>query len=180
MQISPIQSELLASSSPVKKVLCLSLSSAPAYHDESSESGHAHMFTFTHYFLCHESITECFKLEETSNQAGSSTGCPGPYPDYFWVFLRMETAPSLVFGHPHNEKVYPEVQREPPIFQFAPTASGPATGHDWKELCSFFVTSLHVLIGIDEIPLSLLSSDWTAPAPSALPHSRGAPVPQSS
>ena len=34
-----------------------------------------------------------------------------------------------VLGHPHREKVFPDVQKDPPVFQFVPIASGPGTGH---------------------------------------------------
>lgn len=34
-----------------------------------------------------------------------------------------------VFGHPHRKKVFPDTQREPPVFQCAPMASCPITGH---------------------------------------------------
>ncbi len=37
--------------------------------------------------------------------------------------------PVPVLGHPHSEKVFPDVQTEPPVFQFVPIASGPVTGH---------------------------------------------------
>ena len=37
--------------------------------------------------------------------------------------------PVPVLGHPHSEKVFPDVQSEPPGFQFVPIASGPVTGH---------------------------------------------------
>lgn len=45
------------------------------------------------------------------------------------------TSPSAapVLGHTHNEKVFPEVQRDPPVFQCVPVASGPGTGHHWEE-----------------------------------------------
>ena len=31
------------------------------------------------------------------------------------------------------KKFFSDVQREPPVFQFAPIASGPITGHHWKQ-----------------------------------------------
>lgn len=35
-------------------------------------------------------------------------------------------------GHPHGEKVFPDVHTKPPVSQFVPTASSPVTGHHWK------------------------------------------------
>ena len=37
--------------------------------------------------------------------------------------------PIPVLGCPHSKKVFPDVQREPPVFQCVPIASGPVTGH---------------------------------------------------
>jgi len=37
--------------------------------------------------------------------------------------------PVLVLSDPHTEKVFPDIQREPLMFQCVPIASGPATGH---------------------------------------------------
>jgi len=34
-----------------------------------------------------------------------------------------------VVGHPYSKKVLPDVQREPPVFQFVFIASDPVTGH---------------------------------------------------
>ena len=36
---------------------------------------------------------------------------------------------SVILGHPHSQKVFPNAQREPPVFAFVPTACGPVTGH---------------------------------------------------
>jgi len=35
--------------------------------------------------------------------------------------------PVPVLSHPHSEKTFPDVHREPPVFQFVPTASGLVT-----------------------------------------------------
>ena len=62
-------------------------------------------------------------------------------------------------------KLFPDVQREPPAFQFVPIASCPATGHHWKEPGSlFFVALLQIFVTIDETPLSLLSSRLNSPS----------------
>ena len=41
-------------------------------------------------------------------------------------------------SHPHSEKVFPDVQREPPVFPFVPMATCPITGHHWKEEPGFW------------------------------------------
>jgi len=48
--------------------------------------------------------------------------------------------PVPVLGPPHSDKVFADVQREPPGYRFVPVASGPVTGHCWKEPGS---SSLH-------------------------------------
>ena len=57
---------------------------------------------------------------------------------------------QLVLGHPYSKKVFPDVQREPPVFGFAPIASGPVTGHQPGSI--FFALLLQVFIYIDEFP----------------------------
>jgi len=58
-----------------------------------------------------------------------------------------------VLGHPHSEKVFPNVQREPPVFWFVPIASGPDTGHHWKEPGSIlYAPLLQVFDYMDENP----------------------------
>lgn len=37
--------------------------------------------------------------------------------------------PVPVLSHPHREKVFPDVNREPSMFQFVPMLSGPVTGN---------------------------------------------------
>jgi len=37
--------------------------------------------------------------------------------------------PVPVFSHPHSKKVFPDVQREHPTFQFVPIVPCPVTGH---------------------------------------------------
>jgi len=50
-------------------------------------------------------------------------------------YLQGQTIHSLsgqpvpVLVHPQSEIVFPDVQREPPEFQFVPIASDPVTGH---------------------------------------------------
>ena len=66
-------------------------------------------------------------------------GCPELGPDGFWISQRMgihhlSGQPVPVLSHPHSEKTFPDVHREPPVFQFVPTASGLVTQRHWKRL----------------------------------------------
>ncbi|PKU47040.1 hypothetical protein llap_2646 [Limosa lapponica baueri] len=47
--------------------------------------------------------------------------------EYFqgWIVHNIHGQPVPVLGHHHNEKVFPDVQREPPELQVEPSASGP-------------------------------------------------------
>lgn len=38
-----------------------------------------------------------------------------------------------VVGQAQSEKVFPDIQKECPVFKFMPIASGPGTGYHWKE-----------------------------------------------
>ena len=68
-------------------------------------------------------------------QAGQpGTGCQGPCPDrseYLqgWRLHNLPGQPVPVLGHPHSEKAFPDVHREPLVFQFVPIACWPVTGH---------------------------------------------------
>lgn len=68
--------------------------------------------------------------------------------DYIPVYLRGGRLHNLsghsgpMLGHPHSNKVFPDVQTEPSVFQFVPTPSGPVVvlssgntviGHHQKE-----------------------------------------------
>jgi len=46
-----------------------------------------------------------------------------------WRLHNLTEQPVPVLGHPHSDKVFPDVQREPPVFQCGPIASGPVPGH---------------------------------------------------
>ena len=60
--------------------------------------------------------------------------------------------PVPMLSHRHSKKVFPDVRREPPAFQFVPTASGPVTGHHRKEASSLlFAHSLQVFTHVEEI-----------------------------
>jgi len=53
-----------------------------------------------------------------------------------------------------KNKVFTDVQGEPPVFQFVPTASCPVTGLHWEKPGSVIsALSLQVLIYTDKIPL---------------------------
>jgi len=86
-------------------------------------------------------------------------GCPGPSPGGFWISPRMKTPqpPRATCAkrsvNPHNEKVFPDLQREPPVFQFLPIGTGPVIGHHWKESGSIvFAPSLQTFIYVDNSP----------------------------
>jgi len=73
--------------------------------------------------------------------------------------------PVLLCGHPDSEKAFPDVQREPAVFQCVPVASGPVTGHHCKESGSIFTPSVHLFVHIDEITTtSLLFSRLSSPS----------------
>ena len=40
-----------------------------------------------------------------------------------WRLHNLSGQPVPVLSHPHSEKVFPGVHREPPVFQFVPIAS---------------------------------------------------------
>jgi len=46
-----------------------------------------------------------------------------------WRLHHLSGQPVAVLGHPHSEKVFPDVQTGPPMFQCVPIASGSVTGH---------------------------------------------------
>jgi len=46
-----------------------------------------------------------------------------------WRHHSLPRQPVPVLGHPLSDKVFPDVQREPPVFQPVPIASGPVPGH---------------------------------------------------
>jgi len=76
-----------------------------------------------------------------------------------WRLHNISGQPVPVLGHPHSEKVFPDVQRQPPVFQFVPVASCLVTRHHWKESGSvLFALSLQVCIHVDETSPSAFSS----------------------
>jgi len=78
---------------------------------------------------------------------------------------KFPVQPVPVLSHPHSEKMFPDVQREPPVFQLVLIASGPVPGHHREEPGSaLFAPSLQVFMYIDEIALSLLFSRLNSPS----------------
>ena len=58
-----------------------------------------------------------------------------------------------MLSHPYSKKAFPNVQKEPPVLQFVPIASGSVTGNQWKEPGSIlFAPSIQVFIFINKIP----------------------------
>ena len=65
--------------------------------------------------------------------------------------------PVPVLHYLQSTAVLPVVWREPPVFQFVPTASCPGIGHHWEETGSVITaSSLQAFIDNYEIPLSFL------------------------
>jgi len=66
----------------------------------------------------------------------------------------LSDKPLSVVSQPNSKKVFPDVQREPPVFQFMPIASCPVSGHHWKERgCILFVPRyLQVCMYVDDVP----------------------------
>lgn len=63
-----------------------------------------------------------------------------------------------VFNHPCSPEVFPDVQREPLVFQFVSITSGPVTELHWGEpLSVVFTLSGQVFIYTDKIPQSFSS-----------------------
>lgn len=76
-------------------------------------------------------------------QTGLATElCPGLCPNYFsiheWRLHDLSEQPVPVLGHSPSKKPFPDIQMEPPVFQFVPIASGPVTGCHWREPVSVF------------------------------------------
>ena len=46
-----------------------------------------------------------------------------------WRLDSLPGQPVPVLTHLHSERGLPDVERESPVFQFVPVASGPVTGH---------------------------------------------------
>lgn len=75
-------------------------------------------------------------------------------------------------------KVFPAVQREPPVFHIVLIASGPVTGRHWKEPSSTFLApSPQMFIDIDEIPLSCVFSRLRSPSSLSISSKEGCSSP---
>lgn len=91
----------------------------------------------THFFpsFWHHSVVTWLRMAGTFGDhlhtpapAGSPrAGCPGPFPDSFYFQgLRLHNlswTTCASFRHPQSKKRFPDVQREPPVFLFVPSAS---------------------------------------------------------
>ena len=65
---------------------------------------------------------------------------------------KLSRQPVPMFSHTHNKKVYPDVQREPPVLQFVPISSAPVPGHHRKEPDSILsAPSFQIFIYIEKI-----------------------------
>lgn len=77
----------------------------------------------------------------------AGAGCPGLCPELEYV-LRWRLhhlSGKPVFGHPNNAKLFPDIQKKPPVFQFVPFTSCTATGHHSKPGSVFFVLPIQVI-----------------------------------
>ncbi|XP_068785779.1 uncharacterized protein [Struthio camelus] len=60
--------------------------------------------------------------------------------------------PAPVLCHPHSQEVFPHLHKELPVFQCAPVASHPVTGHHGEETGLILSTPpLQILVHIDQI-----------------------------
>jgi len=81
-----------------------------------------------------------------------------------WRLHHLSGHPVPGLSHHHSVKVFPDVQREPPVSQFVPIASCPVTGHCWKEPGSVLCApSLQLFVYVDEVRLRLLISRCSNP-----------------
>lgn len=81
--------------------------------------------------------------------------------------LRLLLQLVLLLGHPYSRNMFPGVQVEHHVFQFAPTASCPVTGYHWNDPGSiFFKSSLQVLV--NSLPTSLVFSRLNSSRPLSL------------
>lgn len=106
-------------------------------------------------------------------QAGPPRACfPKPCPDGFgitpWKVHNLPEKYVPVLSHCHRKKLFPDIQKEPPVFLFVPIAPGPGTGHHWR----VWLQPLY------NIPTGIYTP-WWDPALSAFAHRRSATVPSS-
>jgi len=94
---------------------------------------------------------------------------------FFLRSLGMETPQPLWTAccSAHSEKLFPYVQREPPVSQFVLFTSCPVTEHQWKEPGSVFTASLQAFIYSDKItPWAFSSLGKKVPGLSDFSHMR--------
>lgn len=97
------------------------------------------------------------------------------------IFKDWDSAVSLevpMLSHPHIKIAFPDVRKKSLVFQFVPVVTCPVTEQPLQ------APSLHLpfwyLYTWIRSRWVFASSGWAGPGLSALPHRRGAPVPQSS
>lgn len=93
-----------------------------------------------------------------------------------WRLHVLSRQPEPVLNHSHRKEAFPDVQREPSVFQFVPPASSPATGHHCKEPSSLiFIPSMRCSCKSKISPWAFPSPGWTDPALSDFPHMKNTP-----
>lgn len=92
-----------------------------------------------------------------------TTYSPGPCPDPLWVSPRIENPKpgNLCQGSVCLTviKLFPSIQREPPVLQFVPISSGPINVQQWeKSGLDFFAQLLQIFIKIEPSLLKVIKS----------------------
>jgi len=94
-----------------------------------------------------------------------------------WRPHHLSGQPVPVLSHPHSERVYPDIQREPPACQFVPMASGLSLDITKESLapCSLHPPFRYLCTQMRLPKSSLLQAEQ--PQLSTFPHRRDAIVP---
>ena len=74
-----------------------------------------------------------------------------------WRLHNLPEQPVPVLGHPHNEKVFPDVQREPPVVQCPVTSGGLMFSQ--RDLQEVRVVSLSCISSLNQTALSRFIPD---------------------
>lgn len=102
-----------------------------------------------------------------------------PWTPPRWTLHHLSGKPVLC--HPHNRKLFPDVQKKLPVFQFVPFTPCAAAGHHWKPGSVFRALSIQVIFTHQqELPWAFSPPGWTVSALLACPHRKQLPVPLSS
>lgn len=114
--------------------------------------------------MMNDTITELLSWEWTSGGylvkplAQPKAICPGLCLDAFWISPKIKTSqpPCTTCGNAwslsEDEKVFPNAQKEPPVFQFVLIASGQVPGHQWKASITWSQPSRHRSHSITSCP----------------------------